>query len=301
MRRLTLTAIVILSTASLLADDVKPIEGIGPNGPLQVVGQGFRFTEGPAADPSGRLYFTDVFANRIHRLAGDGTVETWLEESQGINGLMFDAKGTLFGCQSRPGRIVAINVDTKDITPVAKEYKGVRFNAPNDLVVDSAGGVYFTDPTFGKASQDKAAFYYVSSDGTVTRLGDDLNFPNGILLSPDEKTLYVLPYRSPDVMAYPIESPGVLGPGKVFCELASKAKFEKRGGDGMTVDSKGNLYLTVPATSSIQVVDPDGKTLGLIPVPKTPTNCAFGGADRKTLYVTTPSTVYAMPMEIAGQ
>ncbi len=301
---IVITLVMVLAAPALAAepntDQPKPIEGIGPTDPVTVVGEGFRFTEGPAADADGRLYFTDVFAGRVHRVADDGTVETLLDDSQGINGLMFDAAGTLFGCQGRAGRIVKVDVDTKKITPFASEYQGKRFNAPNDLVVDSVGGVYFTDPQFGQASQDKAAFYYAAADGTVTRLGDDLNFPNGILLSPDETKLYVLPYRSADVMVYDIKSPGVIGQGRVFCKMASVEKFPQRGGDGMTIDSKGNLYLTVPAASSIQVVDPAGETLGVIPVPKTPTNCAFSGKDLKTLVVTTPSTVYAMPMAVAG-
>lgn len=282
------------------AQEIKPIEGIGPTGPIQIVAQGFRFTEGPAADANGRLYFSDVFGARIHRLADDGSVETWLEDSGMANGLMFRKDGSLLACQTKLGRVIAIDPATKKITPVAAEYNGKRFNTTNDLTIDSVGGVYFTDPAFGKGQQDSTAFYYVSVDGTITRMADDLLFPNGIILSPDEKTLYVLPYRTPHVMAYEVKSPGVLGTGKVLCDLASKADHADGGGDGMTVDARGNLYVTVPSIESIQVIDPDGKTLGLIPLPNRPTNCTFAGADHKTLYVTTAKVVYALPMEVKG-
>ncbi|VAV92643.1 Gluconolactonase, partial [hydrothermal vent metagenome] len=166
--------------------------------------------------------------------------------------------------------------------------------------LDSRGGVYFTDPVFARAYQDTTAFYYLAADRSIKRLADDLKYPNGILLSPDEKTLYVLPYLSPNVMAYEVKSPGVLGEGRSLCELACKAEYPKRGGDGLTVDTKGNLYVTVPSIKSIQVIDSDGKTLGMIPLPNGPSNCTFAGADRKTLYVTTAKVVYALPMQAQG-
>jgi gluconolactonase len=287
-------------TGPSFAQEIKPIEGIGPTGPLSVVAEGFKFAEGPAADANGRLYFSDVTGSKTHRLADDGSVETLLEDSGMANGLMFNRAGMLLACQFKHGRIVSIDVNTKEVTPLASEYNGKRFNTTNDLTIDSAGGLYFTDPSFGKGHQDSTAFYYVTAGGTVTRMADDLEYPNGISLSPDEKTLYVLPFRSSHVMAYEVKSPGVLGTGKVLCDLASKADHPGRGGDGMTVDAGGNLYVTVPILKSIQVIDPNGKTLGMIPLPNTPTNCTFAGADRKTLYVTTAKVVYALPMQVQG-
>ncbi len=303
IRRLPLiVCICAISIVPIYAQqNIEPIEGIGPVGPLEVVHDGFRFTEGPAAGPEGRLYFTDVFGGRIHRAQPGSEVHVVLEKSLGANGLMFDGKGRLFACQGAAGRIITVDPETGEITPFAEQYDGNKFNRPNDLVVDSHGGVYFTDPRLGKSgAQDAAAFYYASASGEVTRLGDDLKFPNGIILSPDESTLYVLPYSSDEVMAYPVEAAGKIGEGRVFCKLQPQANGKPSGGDGLSVDTKGNLYLTVPSIKSIQVVTPHGETLGLLTLPKAPSNCAFAGDDMKTLYITARDVVYALPMEATG-
>ncbi|MEW6303710.1 MAG: SMP-30/gluconolactonase/LRE family protein [Verrucomicrobiota bacterium] len=305
-RRLSITSLlhysVLLLAASALAQDAKPIPGIGPVGEIRKVHTGFVFTEGPAADATGALYFTDVRTNRIYKAGLDGKLSTFLENSEGCNGLMFAASGKLIACQGRANRVIAIDIKTKAIEPVAASYNGKPFNAPNDLVLDSRGGVYFTDPAFGQQAnnQDKMAVYYADAQGKVTRLIDDLPRPNGTILSPDEKMLYVLPSGTPDVMAYPVESPGKLGKGRVLCKLEQPATGQPRGGDGLSVDTKGNLYLTQPALSAIQVVSPDGKTLGLIRIPEGPANCSFGGKDMKTLYVTARTSLYAARMETTG-
>jgi gluconolactonase len=168
--------------------------------------------------------------------------------------------------------------------------------------VDRQDGVYFTDPSFqaGTSQQDKMGVYYVSPQGKVTRLIDDLPRPNGVILSPDEKTLYVLPSGSVDVMAYPVLSPGKIGPGRVPCKLEQAPTGPARGGDGLAVDTKGNLYLTQPSLFAIQVVSPEGKTLGLIKFPENPANCDFGGKDMKTLYVTARTSLYTVRMEATG-
>lgn len=295
-----LTLALALVALAVGADN-KPIAGIGPTGEIVKAHTGFTFTEGPAADAEGNVYFTDVRANKIHKVDTAGKLSTFLEESQGCNGLMFDQKGRLIACQGGAGQIIAIDVPTKKIEVLADKYDGKRFNAPNDLVVDKQGGVYFTDPSFGKTtSQDKMCVYYVSADKKVERLIDDLSRPNGVILSPDEKTLYVLPSGSPEVMMYPVKAPGKLGAGKVFCKLEQAATGTPRGGDGMTIDTKGNLYLTQPGIMALQVVTPEGKTLGLITFPEAPSNCTFGGKDMKTLFVTARTSLYTAKMEATG-
>jgi len=305
MRLILLLRIVLVFTLSSLGwaiaeDAITPIAGIGPTGPLQVVHDNLVFAEGPAADATGTLYFSDVPASKVYRVNSSGTPNLDLKNSQGTNGMMFAADGRLIGCQSRLGRIIGIHVDTGKIDVLVDAYNGNRFNQPNDLVIDQQGGVYFTDPAIGKGKQDKQGVYYISISGEVTRIIDDLVFPNGILLSVDEKTLYVMPYVTPNLMAYPIESPGRIGKGKEFCQLPANDKGRRGGGDGMTIDTQGNLYLTAPRVSSLMVVNPSGKTLGLIPLPKVPTNCTFGGKDFKTLYITTAKTLYALPMQVEG-
>lgn len=292
--------LTVLVRPAIAEDEITPIKRIGPTGPLRVVHDDLKFSEGPAANKDGTLYFTDVPAQKVYRATDADAPELILENSENINGTMFASDGRLIGCQSKLGRIIALDIDSGAIDVVADSYNGKPFNMPNDLVLDSQGGVYFTDPAIGSATQDKQAVYYVAQSGDVTRLVDDLKFPNGILLSPDEKTLYVLPYITPDMMAYPIESPGKIGQGHSFCQLPPNDKGRRGGGDGMSVDTQGNLYLTAPRVSSIMVVDPSGNTLGLIPLPEVPTNCTFGGEDFKTLYVTTAKTLYALPMEAEG-
>jgi len=293
---------VILTAAVVIAQDNKPIAGIGPAGEIVQAHTNFKFTEGPATDAQGNVYFADIPNNRIHKVDTAGKLTTFLEDSQGCNGLMFDGRGRLIACQGGAGRVIAIDVATKKIEVLAETYNGKRFNAPNDLVVDRRGGVYFTDPSFGRGepAQDKMAVYYVGPDRKVTRLIDDLSRPNGVILSPDEKTLYVLPSGAAEVMAYPVESPGRLGKGRVFCKLQQAPTGPPRGGDGLTVDTAGNLYLTQPSLKAIQVVSPVGKTLGLITFPEGPANCTFGGADMKTLFVTARTSLYSVKMKATG-
>jgi gluconolactonase len=280
--------------------EAKRIEGIGPTGPIKKVQGEFQFTEGPAWDGQGRLYFTDIPANRIVRYEPGGEAATWLEPSGHANGLMVNAEGTIFACQM-DGKIISIDPKTKKVTVVTGEYEGQRYNAPNDLVLDQAGGVYFTDPHFRAPEplpQGRTAVYYVDAEGKVTRLIDDLPAPNGVILSPDEKTLYVIPSGQKQMMAYPVQSPGKIGQGRVYCELKQKADGGNSGGDGLTIDTAGNLYVT--SQLGIQVFSPQGKLLGIIEFPEQPANATFGGKDRKTLYVTARTGLYAAPMEATG-
>lgn len=278
----------------------EPIPGLGPTGEIKKLHTDLKFTEGPAADSAGNLYFSDIPADRIYKVDPAGALSVFLEPSRHTNGLMLDSKGRILACEM-DGRIVAIAPDTKQVTELAGGYGGKRFNAPNDLVVDRSGGIYFTDPRFRAPMplpQEKEAFYYLAADGKVTRLGENLPAPNGVILSPDEKTLYVIPSLQKQMLAYPVEGPGKLGAGRVFCELEQKEPNGNGGGDGLTIDVKGNLYIT--SALGLQVFSPEGKKLGTIAFPEQPANATFGGPDRKTLYVTARTSLYACPMEVAG-
>jgi len=298
--RMVVLAAVALSALPQGANGADSIPGIGPSGEIKKLHTDLKFTEGPAADADGNLFFSDIPADRIYKLDGQGALSVFLEPSHHTNGLMVDGKGRILACEM-DGRIVAIARDTKKVTELAAGYGGKRFNAPNDLVVDRSGGIYLTDPRFRAPMplpQEKEAFYYLSTDGKVTRLGDNLPAPNGVILSPDEKTLYVVPTLQKQMLAYPVLGPGKLGEGKVFCELEQKDASGNGGGDGLTVDVKGNLYIT--SGLGLQVFDPAGKKLGTIAFPEQPANVTFGGKDRKTLYVTARTSLYACPMEVAG-
>lgn len=293
--------VLLYSCAVNLGFSGEPIPNVGPTSEVTLVQGDFEFTEGPTKTPDGSIYFTDVRTESIYRLAPDGKVELFIKPSGFINGLMYAGENRLFGCQMGEGRVVSIDLKSKEITSLADKYNDKRFNACNDLVIDKQGGVYFTDPRFRAPEpwpQGTEAFYYRAADGKVTRLGEDLTAPNGIALSPDEKTLYVIPSMQRQVMSYSVEEPGKLTDRKVLCEMKQQGANTTQGGDGMTIDTQGNLYLTTAL--GVQVFSPAGKLLGIIEVPEHPANVTFGGQDNKTLYITARRGLYKCSLLATG-
>jgi gluconolactonase len=291
-------AMIVLAVCSLRA--AEPIPGIGPKGEIKKLHSGLQFLEGPAADRHGNLYFSDVQGNKLYHVDPQGKLNVFLDPSNHTNGLMCNAAGNIIACEM-DGRLVEINAKTKEVKSLADGYEGKRFNAPNDLVIDKAGGIYFTDPHFRAPMplpQGVRAFYYRAADGKVTRLGEVETAPNGIILSPDEKTLYVIPSMQAEMLAYPVEGPGKIGAQRTFCTLKQAAGKTNGGGDGVGVDIKGNLYIA--SALGVQVFDPSGKLLGIIETPEQPANCDFGGKDDQTLYITARTSLYAVPMEAKG-
>jgi gluconolactonase len=300
MKKLIFSLLLTMFTLFCTAKDNTYIEGIGPVSPVKKVQGDFQFTEGPAWDTQGNLYFSDVSANKIYKMNKNGEISVFFEPSGRANGLMFENKDKLIICQM-DGKVISINTETKEITVLTGKYGGARYNAPNDLVADKTGGIYFTDPRFRAPQplpQGKEAVYYRSADGKVTRLLDNLKAPNGIILSSDEKTLYVIPSMQKDMWAYPVNAPGELEEGQVFCELSQPKGENDSGGDGVTIDVKGNLYIA--SELGIQVFSSEGKLLGIIKFPEQPANVTFGGSEMKTLYVTARTSIYSVKMEITG-
>jgi gluconolactonase len=295
-----LLPVALLAFSAALAAAADAIPGIGPVGEVKKVHGNFQFTEGPAADREGNLFFSDVAGDKLYKVDSLGQLSTILDPSHHTNGLMVNAAGNVVACEM-DGRLIEVNPKTKEVKSLADGYDGKRFNAPNDLVIDQGGGVYFTDPQFRAPMplpQGVTAFYYRDPDGKVTRLGVIGTAPNGIILSPDEKTLYVIPSQQAEMLAYPVEGPGKIGPQRVFCKLKQAAGKTSGGGDGLTIDVKGNLYIT--SALGLQVFNPQGELLGIIEFPEQPANCTFAGKDNKTLYATARTSLYAVPMEIAG-
>ncbi len=275
------------------------IPEIGTIGPVQRVKTGFKFTEGPTQDAAGNLYFTDIRMDRIHKLTPDGTLSVFVEPAGTCNGLMVNGD-RLLAC-SMEGKLTSFSLKDASQTVLAAEHNGARFNAPNDLVIDKSGGIYFTDPRFRSPKpypQGHEAVYYRAADGTVSRVITNDFAPNGVILSPDEKTLYVVPSFEKRMWAFPVSGPGKLGTGQVFCELEQEDPDGNGGGDGLTVDTDGNLYIT--SALGLQVFDPDGKHLGNIPLPEQPANVAFGGPNNKTLYATARTSLYSVKTESTG-
>lgn len=290
-------AVALCVSASCSAQEQVP--GIGPSGAVQKLHSGFAFTEGPAAAADGSFWFTDIPNNRIHKVDAEGKLTVFAEPAGHCNGLMLIDK-YLLACEM-DGRLKMFRLEDAQQTVLAAEYEGKRFNAPNDLVIDQTGGIYFTDPRYRAPEpwpQGTEAVYYRAADGKVTRLISDRKAPNGVILSPDEKTLYVIPSMEKQMWAYPVEAPGKLGTGRVLVELRQRPGETAGGGDGLTIDEAGNLYIT--SGLGIQVVSPAGEILGVITVPEQPANVTFGGVDRRSLIVTARTSVYQIPLKTKG-
>ena len=287
-----LVALLSLST-TVRADDASPI---APGAKLEKLAGGFAFTEGPAADAHGNVFFTDQPNDRIMKWGTDGKLSTFLQPCGRSNGLCFDAKGNLWACADEKNELWRIDLKGK-VTVVVKDYKGKLLNGPNDVWVRPDGGIYLTDPYYkrdywkrGPKEQDKEAVYYLSPDHkTLTRVADDLQQPNGIIGRPDGKILYVADIRGNKTYAYDIEADGTLKNKRLFCELGS---------DGMTIDDQGNVYLT---GKGVTVFDKAGKRVEHIDVAEPWTaNVCFGGKDRHTLFVTASKRLYGLRMRVKG-
>ena len=251
----------------------------------------FKFTEGPAADAQGNVYFSDIPNNRILKWSVDGKLSTFLEKSGGANGLYFDKDGNLIACQGGDRRLVSIS-PKGEVTALADQYDGKKLNSPNDLWIDPKGGVYFTDPRYGNRDgmeQDGEHVYYLMPDHKkIVRVIGDMIRPNGIIGIPNGTRLYVADHGAGKTYSYTINKDGT---------LTAKQIFALEGSDGMTIDSRGNVYLTGKA---VAVYNRTGQKIQEIAVPEGPSNVTFGGKDNRTLFITARTSLYAIPMEVKG-
>lgn len=296
--RLFVCTLLTLFTASMLR--AQTATKIAPAGPIKTLKSGFDFVEGPAWDPRGQLYFTNIPANEIHRVDADGNVSLFTDQSDKTNGLMVATDGRLLGCQM-DGRVVWYDVASGDVNVIAEQYDGKRFNAPNDLVIDKVGGIYFTDPHYNAPQplpQGVRAVYYIAADKSVTRLTGELPAPNGIALSPDGSKLYIAPSESESMLVFDVLGPGKIANQRVFCKLTQPEGKSNTGGDGMTVDVEGNLYFTT--NLGVEIFSPAGESIGLVRFPEQPANVTLSGPERKTMVATARTTVYTVEMPIAG-
>jgi gluconolactonase len=292
-------------------------------------------TEGAAVAPDGKIYFTDIPVGPDKGLImvfDPATKETsvFTDDSGKANGLMFDAQGRLVACEGSDegGRCVSRwDIATKKKEIVADRYQGKRFNAPNDLAIDLAGRIYFTDPRYlgdEPRELEHRAVYRIAQDGTVVEVTHEVEKPNGIAISPDQKTLYVADHNNGTdkidptkplpaegamkIYAFPLGKDGLVsGPRRTIWDFG-----HDRGCDGMTVDTKGNLYLTARGKDpGVLIIDPAGKKLALIstrlpsPDPNKPaglpSNCDFGiGAEKNVLYITVDTSLYRMRLNAEG-
>jgi gluconolactonase len=294
-------------------------------------------TEGPAVAPDGSIYFTDIAdgtdAGMIVRFDPKTKKNTvFAKDSKKANGLAFDFDGHLIACEGSDygGQAVSRwNVKTGKRAVIADRYQGKKFNAPNDVVLDTKGRIYFTDPRYlgtEPRELEHRAVYRIDTDGTVVEVTHDIEKPNGIALSPDEKTLYVADHNNGTdqidpakpapklgamtITAYPLGKDGLVnGPKKIVVDYGDQA-----GCDGMCVDVEGNLYLTNRGLKrpGVAIVSPSGKELAFIPTgPENqvagkppvglPSNVEFGiGDEAATLYVTVDKSLYRIPLKVKG-
>jgi gluconolactonase len=284
---------------------------------LERVAGGFDFTEGPVWSPEGALLFSSPNTNAIYRLdpevgkvtvfrskSGYSGVDIGRYAQPGSNGLTFSPEGLLTICQHGNRRVIRVNPHG-DITVLADSYEGKPLNSPNDLVYRSDGTLYFTDPPFGLPGAfddpDKELPFsgvFAVRDGEVRLVTDELEGPNGIAFSPDERYLYVGnwdPQRKV-VMRYAVGADGEVREGEVVYDMTEAPGEDAI--DGLKVDEAGNLYVCGPG--GIWVISAEGERLGLLELPESPHNLAWGGRAARTLYVTALSSVYRIRLRIAG-
>jgi gluconolactonase len=291
-RRLVWVTLVALAARGLSA-----AEGIiAPGAKVEKLAGNFEFTEGPACDAKGNVFFTDQPNDRILKYGTDGKLSTFLQPCGRSNGLCFDSKGNLWACADEKNQLWRISPPGK-VTVVVKDYRGKLLNGPNDVWLRPDGGLYFTDPFYkrpywkrGPIEQDGEHVYYLTPDRKkLTRVVTDMKQPNGIIGTPDGKTLYVADIGADRTYAYDIRKDGTLAHKRLFCKLGS---------DGMTIDNEGNVYLT---GKGVTVFDKDGKQIEHIPIKEDWTaNVCFGGKDRHTLFITASHSLYGLRMRVKG-
>ncbi len=277
------------------------------------------FTEGPTVDRDGNVYFTEMVSLRIMKLTPKGVLSTFRERSNNANGLLIDPQGRLVACEGaeseRTGvrltfepKITRTDLSTGAIEVLADNYEGKPFVGPNDVTIDGKGRLYFTDLPGG-------AVYRLDGPGRLARIlgAPDIQRPNGVQISPDDTTLYLIEANRADggarmIRAYELHPDGTVGDMRVHYNF-----YPGRSADGMSIDTQGNLYAsagmnqlrgsseTLDNKTGVYVISPEGKLLNFIPIQEDfITNNAFGGSDMKTLYVTAGKTLYRIRTEIAG-
>ncbi|MDR2438313.1 MAG: SMP-30/gluconolactonase/LRE family protein [Planctomycetaceae bacterium] len=280
-------AAVFVSLESLGSDSI-----IATDAQVEKVVDGFGFTEGPAVTSNGDIYFVDDPNSKIYFWSvADQKLSVFVEQSAHANGMYVNQSGDLVVCEGETGSVVSYDKSGKR-TVLVSVFDGKRFNKPNDLWIDPRGGIYFTDPVYGKnykVVQGGEHVYYILPDKSkVLKVVTDMIKPNGIIGTPDGKLLYITDQVAGKVWRYKIQPDGTLSEKTLFTDI---------GVDGMTVDNRGNIYVTA---DQIYVFNPNGQEIQRIKVPEVPANVCFGGKDRKTLYITARKGLYRLAMNVHG-
>ncbi|MGB5458931.1 MAG: SMP-30/gluconolactonase/LRE family protein [Eudoraea sp.] len=290
-----LNAILILLLA--IGCKAQKQELVADQANLTLVAAEYKFTEGPAVDKNGDIYFTDQPNNRIIKwTASDNSVSVYMEDAGRANGLYIDHDGSLLACADEKFELWRID-KAKKPTVLVDEFQGQKLNGPNDLWVDAKGGIYFTDPYYQRPywerkekEIEKERVYYLTPDMNELRIvADDLVQPNGIIGTPDGKMIYIADIGDKKTYSFTISENG---------DLSNKTLFTEMGSDGMTIDNQGNVYLT---GNGVTVFNKKGEEILQIPVPqKWTANVTFGGPSQNILFITAMNSVYTLEMNVNG-
>lgn len=263
---------------------------------LKLISSQFSFTEGASVDKKGNVFFTDQPNDKIWKFDIHGKLSVFLDKTGRSNGTYFDHKGNLLTCADEKDEIWSIDPHGK-VAVLLKDFQGHRFNGPNDLWEDPKGGIYFTDPYYQRPYWDRISpdikgekvYYLRPGEPEATIVADDLVRPNGIVGTPDGKHLYVADIGGDKTYKYTIDQDGTLSDKNLFCE---------QGSDGMTLDNRGNVYLT---GNGVTIYNVNGKKIETIEVPaKWTANLCFGGKNRNVLFITASESVYTIEMSVKG-
>jgi gluconolactonase len=289
--------LILFTSLAIFSCQSQPVDIVAEGAEVEKISGEFKFTEGPASDSKGNVYFTDQPNDRIMMWSIDDELTTWMQPSGRSNGLCFDSNDNLWACADERNELWIIDKN-KEVQILLDSYKGGNLNGPNDVWVAPDGSAFFSDPFYKRpwwdrdtTQQDAQGVYFLPSDKSeLIRVIDDLQQPNGIIGTPDGKTLYVTDIRDDKTFVYSIGKNGQLSNKKLFCE---------KGSDGMTLDNQGNLYLT--HKGGVFVFNPEGKQIKLIAVDEPWTaNVCFGGKDMKTLFITASTGFYKIRMNVKG-
>jgi gluconolactonase len=261
---------------------------VEPGATVEKIASGFTWAEGPVETPDGDIYFTDNRENHVHRLSPDGSCVRFMPDGKRANGLYLDRDGGIIACAGDPKALLAIDRGGQTKV-IVDSYQGKPLNAPNDLWIDPKGGIYFTDPSWGREPGHSRVYYLAPDRTTLTPVILDMVRPNGVVGSPDGRTLYVTDWDEKVTYAFSIGDDG---------RVWGKRLFAPEGDDGMTVDTEGNVYLSGEA---VTVYDPDGIKIDTIEVPETPANMIFAGLEKNRLVITARTGVYAVTTKTRGK
>ena len=296
MKKLILSIVTVVVVSIVLTAFSRKEKGIiAKNAQIKKVAGDFIFTEGPAVASDGRVYFTDQPNDRIYIWDENKGISLYLEGTGRSNGMYFDAEGKLITCADEKNQLAYFD-ENKKLVVIHENFGGKHLNAPNDLWIAPNGDIYFSDPYYHRKwwaeghseIQDVRGVYHLTPVGKITRVIDDFKTPNGLIGTPDGKNLYVADIEAEKTWKYDIQPDGT---------LANKTLFAPLGSDGMTIDNRGNVYLT---SGKVWVYNPSGELIEEIAFPEKPANICFGGKKRNILFVTARKGVYTLKMNVKG-